>query len=43
MTSDTGHKVVGEHRLKISGPQLLMFGIEVVLKTFSQRITESDN
>ena len=33
----------GEHSLKISGPWLLRFGKEGVLKILSQRMTESVN
>ena len=34
------HMVGGEHSLKISAPQLLLFGIDNVLKILNERITE---
>ena len=43
MTCDMGHKVRGEHSLKISAPQLLWFGIDSVLKILSKRITQGMN
>ena len=35
--------VGGEHSLKTSAPQLLLFGIDSVLKILNERITESLN
>ena len=43
MTRDMLQTGGGEHCLKISGPKLLRFGSEGVLKIFLQRMTESLN
>ena len=43
MTCDMWHMAVGEHSHKISGPQLLWFGIHIVLKNLNKRITQLTN
>ena len=45
LTYDTRHVTHGggEHSLKISGPQLLWFGIDITSNIFPQTITESVN
>ena len=43
VTPDMWHTVGGEHSLKISAPQLLRFGIDIVLKILNKRITQGMN
>ena len=43
MTRDMGHKLGGEHSLKISAPQLLWFGIDSALNIYPQTISHSLN
>ena len=43
MTRDMWHMVGGEHSLKISGPKLLRFGIDSVLKILNERMTQLMN
>ena len=40
MTHDMWHMVGGEHSLKISAPQLLLFEIDSVLKILNKRMTD---
>ena len=40
MTREMRHMVEGEHFLKISAPQILQFGIDSALKTFTQTMTD---
>ena len=43
VTRDMWHMVGGEHSLKISAPQLSLFGIDSVLKILKERMTQLIN